>query len=217
MLTAVTLLAVTVLAAAGCRTMLLYPLYVLRGMNVDPEFEGLKGKKVAVVCRPRVELNYRVCSVDRELAREVARLLQLNGRKIEVISHRKLDDWLDKNGGPTELADPADFAQLGRQVGADTVLAIDLLDFSHFKSQSMYQGRANVALNVYDCAKPDLPLFTKELPQSLYPPNVGIPTDERREAFFLREYVQVLAGQIGRHFYAHEPHADYAMDARALK
>ena len=37
------------------------------------------------------------------------------------------------------------------------------------------------------------------------------------EAEFRREFVAVLADQIARHFYAHDPYADLAQDAAALK
>jgi hypothetical protein len=59
-------------------------------------------------------------------------------------------------------------------------------------------------------------VFEKTLPQTVYPPNSGVPTSERQEAEFRRAFVKVLADQIARHFYAHDPNADLAQDALAM-
>ena len=45
----------------------------------------------------------------------------------------------------------------------------------------------------------------------------AIPTSERTEPAFRREFVAVLADQIARYFYAHDPYADMAQDAAALR
>jgi hypothetical protein len=89
--------------------------------------------------------------------------------------------------------------------------------FSIFQGQTLYQGKANATIRVYDCHKNGKVAFEKILPQSVYPPNSAVPTSDRLEAEFRREYVAVLADQIARHFYAHDPYADMAQDAAALK
>jgi len=40
------------LAAAGCRTVFTTAAYLIKGTNVDAEYEGLREKRVVVVCRP---------------------------------------------------------------------------------------------------------------------------------------------------------------------
>ena len=42
-----------------------------------------------------------------------------------------------------------------------------------------------------------------------------MPTSERTEPEFRHEFVLVLADQIARHFYAHDPYADMGQDAAA--
>jgi len=211
-------LAVFALAAAmlstacGCRSALATAAYLVKGTNVDAEFDGLEQKKVAVVCRPLASMTFSNANVAKDLAREVSLLLKNNVPKIEMIDQQKVNQWLDENGGW------ADYSEFGGEdrLGADVLVGIDLQGFSIYQSQVLYQGKANVKLTVYDCANDNEIVFEKELPQSVYPPNAVISTSEKQERQFRREYLRILADQIGRCFYAHDRHADYALDVNAL-
>ena len=50
------LLMIAALPAIGCQSGLFTAMYLFKGTEVDPDFKDLKGKKVAVVCRPMVSL-----------------------------------------------------------------------------------------------------------------------------------------------------------------
>jgi len=208
---AVLILAAAVISGGGCVGALSTLAYWIKGTNIDAEFDGLEGKKVVVVCRPVADLTYRTHLVNRDLAREVSRLLQANVPKIQVIPQREVVEWLDENG------DWDHYGEVGQALGADMVVGIDLRDFNLLLDQTLYQGTANVSIVVYDCARDAEPIFEKEPPQTVYPPNVGIPVSERQERQFSREFVLVLAEEIGRCFYDHDAHADYAMDAKAFQ
>jgi len=210
-LAAVSVLAAALVSGSGCKGVLPTLAYWIKGTNIDAEFDGLKGKKVVVVCRPVADLTYGAHLVDRDLAREVSRLLQANVPKIQVIPQREVIQWLDEN------SDWDHYAEVGRALGADMVVGIDLQDFDLLKSQTLYQGKANVSIVVYDCLHDAEPVFEKQPPQTVYPPNVGIPTSDRQECQFSREFVRVLAEEIGRYFYEHDAHANYAMDAKAFR
>ncbi|MBN2476489.1 MAG: hypothetical protein JXB62_17880 [Pirellulales bacterium] len=199
-------------AAGGCRSALFTATYLFKGNAADAEFDELKGKKVAVVCRPTGSLTYRDANVATDLAEEISRLLKANVSKIEIVDPQEVTEWLDEHG------DWTDFAEIGQAeaVAADMVVGIDLHSFTIYQSQVLYQGKANVTLCVCDCREDGDIVFRKELPQSVYPPNAVIPTSEKQEREFRREFVQILADQIGRHFYPHDRHADYALDATAL-
>ena len=202
-------LAMAIGSGGGCRTALTTAALILKGTDVDPEFPGLKQKKVAVVCRPVVDLTYKNSSVAKDLARQVAILLKERVPKIEVIDQRKVDKFTDET--PWN-----EYTEVGEAVGADMVVAIDLRGFTIFQSQTLYQGKADVEVNVYPTHGDGQPVFQKTLPQLVYPPNTGIPTSERTEPGFRREFVDVLADAIGRHFYRHDPHSDCTMDAASL-
>ena len=203
-------LAMAVLPSFGCRSTLATAVYLIKGTDVDPDFAELKNKRVAVVCRPLVTLQYRNASAARDLAQEVSLLLEQKVPKIKIIDQRKVSEWTDENTWE-------EYAEVGKALKADMVVGIDLEGFSIFQGQTLYQGKANATIRVYDCNEGGKVVFKKILPQSKYPPNSGVPTSERLEAEFRREFVAVLADQIGRHFYAHDPHADLALDAAALR
>ena len=203
-------LAAAAMPAIGCVSVLETAVFLIKGTDVDPDFAGLKGKKVAVVCRPLVTLQYNNANAARDLAQQVTLLLQQQVPKIQVIEQRKVAKWTDENTWE-------EYPEVGKALKADMVVGIDLESFSIFQGQTLYQGKANATVRVYDCKNGGKMVFEKILPQSVYPPNSGVPTSDRLEAEFRREFVAVLADQIARHFYAHDPHADLAQDATALE
>lgn len=204
------ILAIALLPALGCQSALLTAMVLLKGTDVDPDYPGLKGKKVAVVCRPLVSLQYRNANVARELGQQITSLLQQQVPKIQTVDQRKVAKWTDENTWE-------EFTEVGKAMKADFVVGVDLEGFSIFQGQTLYQGKANATVRVYDCKQGGKVVFEKTLPQAVYPPNAGIPTSERLEAEFRREFSMVLADQIARHFYAHDPHADVAQDASAMR
>jgi len=202
-------MAAMLLSTAGCTT-LATMVYLIKGNNIEAEFDGLKGRKVAVVCRPLVSLQYRNSRAARDLAAEVARLLRQNVRKIEVIDPGRVEQWTDENIW-------SEFGEVGEGVGAELVVGIDLESFSLLQGQTLYQGKADVHLTVVDCTQGNKVVYEKVVPQCVYPPNAAVPASERPESEFRREFIHVLADHIGRHFYPHDAYADYAQDAVALQ
>lgn len=209
-LAALVLLAVLI-PTFGCVSALTTVLYLVKGNDVPAEYNGLRGKRVAVVCQPMVALQYRNSTAAKDLAREISRLLRSKVRKIKLIDQRKVDEWIDENSWQ-------DYAEVGKALKADMVVGIDLEDFTVYMDQTLYQGKANVTLKVIDCSTEGGKIvFERHLPQVVYPPNHGVPVSDRpSEAQFRREYMAVLADRIARHFYAHDPYQDEALDAAAL-
>jgi hypothetical protein len=197
------------LPLAGCAKVLATAVYVIKGTNVPAEYEGLKEKRVAVVCRQLASLQYRDSSVPRDLAARVGSLLATNGKKIDVIDQQKVSEWTDENAWE-------EFTQIGRALEADMVVGIELEDFKLHQGQTLYQGKANVQIKVYDIKDGGKLVFEKTPRPSVYPPNTGIPTSEKQESQFRREYVGILADEIGRHFYEHDSRATFAIDSTAL-
>jgi hypothetical protein len=205
-------LMIAALPAVGCQSALFTAMYLFKGLDVDPDFKELKGKKVAVVCRPMASLTYSNSNVSRDLGQQITLLLQDQVPKIKTIDQRKIAKWTDENTWE-------EYTEVGKAMKADMVVAVDLESFSIYQGQTLYQGKANATIRVFDCTKTGKgkEVFRKSIPQAVYPPNMPIPASDRTEPEFRREFVLVLANQIARHFYAHDPHADLAQDAAALK
>jgi len=202
-------LAVLLTSSAGCSNVAFSLAYLIKGNDIPAECKALKEKKVVVVCRPLASLQYRNARVDQNLAEQVGLLLARSVPKIKMVDHRKVAEWMDENSWD-------EYTEVGKALRADVVLGIDLEDFQLYQGQTLFQGRAQVEVKLFDCKTGDL-VFRKRLPRSVYPPNQMIPTSDRQESEFRQEFVRVLADQIGRHFYAHDRYADIALDAQSLK
>jgi len=196
--------------SAGCVGALTTAAYLLRGTDVPAEFTGLKGKKVAVVCQPMVAMQVRNSTVARDLARQLSTLLQQNVSRIQVISSQKVENWMDQNQWD-------DFLQIGQALQADMVVGVELEQFNLYQSQTLYQGQASLTVKVIDCQAGGKVVFERALPQVRYPPNHSIPTWEKPEAQFRREFIAHLADLIGRYFYGYDPYRDFAQDATFLQ
>ncbi len=205
---AVTLL-LALLAATGCQATLATAMWLIKGPNVSAEFDHMEGKKVAVVCRSLDFSNFNFPNAPKDLSRHVSTLLGANVPKIKIIDQRKVDEWMDNNTWD-------DYVEVGRALDADLVLGLDLEQFSIYESQTLYRGKANVTIKLYDCESGNL-LVNRPLPQSVYPPNTAKETFQMQDSAFLREFLANLADQIGRHFYSHDPRANFAADAAAFQ
>ncbi len=199
-----------IVSVIGCRSVLTTAAYLIKGTNVDADFEGLEEKRVAVICRPVTAITFRH-DVSNDLAQEVAHLLQERVKDIEVIDHAKVREFTDENTWD-------EFTEVAEHIEADMVVGIDLEDFTIFnQGQAFYQGRATATVWVYDCVEGGTHVYKTELPQILYPPNSARLASDLPQAQFRSRFVHVLADQIGRHFYPHDPHANFAVDVDALQ
>ncbi len=196
--------------SGGCQSALTTALYLIKGTDVDPDYPGLKGKKVAVVCRPITELSYANSGVSRDLVQQMSKLLNERVPRIKVVDAQKVNKWCDENAWE-------EYVEVGKALKADVVVGVELEKFSIYQAQTLYQGKANAIVRVYDCKDGGKVLFEKILPQVLYPPNTFIQTSDVQETEFRREFVGVLADQIARHFYSHDPYADLGQDNSALR
>jgi hypothetical protein len=77
----------------------------------------------------------------------------------------------------------------------------------------LFQGHANVRIIVCDMQNGGRQVYEKSLPQVLFPTHTPVPSSEKSESEFRRLFINVLAEQIGRHFYAHDSRVDFATDA----
>jgi hypothetical protein len=202
---AVSLMLAVLIAPSGCGWMSV----VLYNMNPDdtpPDFKDLQQKKVVIVCRPVVELQFTDSTVPRDLTRQVGALLKQKIRKIEVIDEREVSEWTDENAWQK-------FTEVGKALKADMVVGIELERFSLQQGPTLFQGNASLRLVVYDMQNGGRQVYDKSLPRVLFPPNTPIPSTDKSEAEFRRQFLTVLAEQVARHFYAHDSREDFATDA----
>lgn len=197
--------------STGCTTALFTAVYLIRGNNTPAEFKALKGKRVAVVCRSPVAQQYSNATVPGELAKQLGILLRDNVPKIKLISDREVAQWADENSWE-------DYTEIGKALDAEMVVAVELEHFSLYLHPTLYQGNATARVQIFDMAKEDeMAAYEKSIPRLLYPPNIGIPTQEMPESQFRMEFIKVLADRIGQSFYASDRYSNFAEDSRSLK
>ncbi len=202
-------LAAPVVLLAGCTSALVTGAYLIRGMETPAEFDEFKEKKVAVVCRPLVQLQYSSADAADLLAREVGGLMKQKVKKIDLVSAQKVEEWSDEHEWD-------EFPQVGKALKTDYVVGIELEEFSLYQGQTIFQGRARVKVVVHDMKKKGEPVYEKHLQRIVYPPNGGVATSDKTEDQFRREFTAVIAERIGRSFYPFDHRDDYSMDSRVL-
>lgn len=193
----------------GCIHQLLATMvYVVHGNTIDAECKALEGKRVVVVCRPPSSLEYRHGGADREVARRVGQLLAANISNVDVVDPREVENWTDER-------DWDDYKELAKALKADAVLQIDLEEFELHKGQTLYQGRSDTMLTVYDMKDGGKEVWQKHIGEVLFPANGGVPTSEKPLRQFRRQYVSLLSERIARHFYKHDAHLNFVSDNAA--
>lgn len=198
-----------VATSSGCTQALLTGAYLVKGVETPAEFKELKGKKVAVVCRPIEELRYSTSGTTERVADNVAVLLKSKLKKTELVGTQKIQSWVDEN-------DWQEFAEVGKAMKSDYVVGIEIEDFKLYQGQTIYQGRARVTVKVCDMSKGGETVYKKDIPEIVYPPQGGVPTSEKREEDFRRQFVGVVAEQVGRLFYGYDYRRDVAIDSTTL-
>jgi len=206
---AVALVAATLLSSGGCAPLLATGVYFWQGGNVVPgECDALEDQRVVGVCRPPSSHEYRHAGASRAVSQRVSELLVENVDDVDVVNPREVDNWIDES-------DWGDFKELARAVRADRVVHIELNDFQLYKGTTLYQGRADVSVSVYDMKNRGKLLWERHLGEIQYPANSGIPAQDKPVQQFEREFVEIVARRIGEKFYKHDPNQFFAMDALA--
>ena len=195
-------------ASTGCVGAVAQALYMWKGITLPAEYEGLQEQRVAVVCVSN-EASYGSSSTASRLARNVSRLLEMHVKKIDMIRHEEVSDWIDKNNW-----DEVDYLEIGRGVNAQKLVAIDLREYRIREGATLLRGRASATITVYDISKNGREVYKSHLDDTF--PRNGYPTTEMSETRFDRIYVTMLASQIARKFYESDAVSDYAPDPASI-
>jgi hypothetical protein len=182
-------------AAAGC-TVLQSGALLIWGTDMPAEYDGLSGKRVAVVCRMVNMVDLSNSSTARSLSEAICRRIKDNNKKVHLVEPQKVADLLDNKG----LDDPV---EIGKQLKADKVVAVDIESFSVREGQTLFHGQSIVTVNVYDVASKDVE-WHKEPMHVEYPTWGPTPAQEVGEGEFRNRFIANLADQIGEFFYPHD-------------
>ena len=115
------------------------------GNDIPAEWDGLKGKKVVVVCRPLTD-EFSNTGAARALAEAICDRLKAHVKKIQIIDPEKVAKLRDEKGID-------DYLEIGRRLKAEKVLGVDIESFSVLDGQTLFRGRSTVSIQVYDVAE----------------------------------------------------------------
>ena len=203
------------LALTGCQAMLMAPIYMFKGTDVDPEFkkeikEIPKESKIVVICRsPYLNLfgtDNPSQTLSLRLTKNLAEKMDKK-KKIEWIPFEKVESMFDESSFANES-----YEKMGAKLGADYVVGVDVDSFDIHHSTQFYQGKAKVNVRLVQVETGEV-VFTKSLPQYTYPPNAPYSVNDITQESFQEIFVVKIAGEIGCLFYPYNPHDKYALDS----
>ncbi len=202
------LTALLVVSFSGCIGLMSQMMYVIKGHNVPAAYDGLENQRVAIVCVSDVSA-YGPDNLSYTVSRAIGIKLAQGVKKIKLVPSSKVESWIDQNGW-----DELDFEGLAKGIGADRVIAVELASYSIKDGATMYKGRSDVTVTVYDLDEPGSPKVAYGFgPQEFEFPKNGRPaiqtSDRKFEAFYLSQLTQ----HITNHFVEHDRLESVAVDA----
>jgi len=196
-------------ALTGCNAIALVG--AAAGLDQIPaECKHLEGKRVAVVCVASSSSTGGTIA-SRELVDQFEQVLRAKVPGIELVPQPEIEDWKDNHDW-----DQLDFRQVGKGVKAERVLAINIKSFNLYSGASMYRGRTELDLQVFDMEGKGKVAWRKDVPEVQFPIHGEDAVMSKKESQFRREFLGYLSAKLGRHFHAYDPHEDFADDLKYI-
>lgn len=176
------------------------------GLDLIPaEYEGFEESAVAlVVLTPSARHTSDPASI--ELNRRLREELTKGIDEIALVREDRIENWWDTHGYDSE-----DFAQLGKDVGADKVLIVSLDNLKLKDGATLYRGSSDTTIEVVDVATGHV-VHTKRIEDYRFPQMAGQHTSETTEKRFRGLYLKMLAAEIGRAFRPFDKNERFALD-----
>jgi len=191
----------------GCTGALSQLLYVIKGHTVPGAYSGLEEKKIAVVCISDASaygpdtLTY---TISNALSVKLAQGLK---DETVIIPVTVVEQWIDTHGW-----NGRDFLALGKGLGANAVVAVDLASYSIHEGSTMFKGKSDVTATVYNIDKEGQVDFHYG-PKLFEYPQYGRPAIQTTERQFETMYLGQLVIDLANLFTPHDEFDTFANDA----
>jgi len=200
--------AVLIISFSGCFGAMAQLAYVIKGYDTPAKYNGLTGKRVAIVCVSDASA-YGTDPLTYTVAKALGIKLAQGVKKIEVVPHSEIENWIDQNGW-----DEASFGILGKGVKADRVIAIEIAGYSIHEGSTIYKGKCELTVSVYDLEGKQGPKIAYGFgPEEYSFPKNGRPAIQSSDRQFEAFYLSRLTQRIANHFLKHDRLDSYAEDA----
>ncbi len=181
------------------------------GIRADAEFDDLKGKRVAIVCVSDASL-YGLDRASEMLGGNLELILRKEVKGIKLVRQAEVLDWIDNNDW-----NKIDFSEIGRGVGAELLIAVELSSYRLNNGSTLFQGHADVTTSVYDVTNNGVLVFRQTLPSFQFPKNGGRSITDMNQARFEQQFIHMLSQKIANYFYDYELPNEFASDAAMLE
>lgn len=188
--------AALIVSSTGCVGAMAQILYVIRGHKTPAEFEGLAGKKIAVVVVSDAAA-YGADTMTYTVGNQVSVDLANNLKGATLVPPSRIEAWIDQNG-----FDDTDFIEIGRGVEAEMVIAVEVGSYTIHDGSTLFKGQADLTISVYDVKREQI-VYTKG-PNNFVFPKTGRPRIQTSDRKFEQFYLARLTKHISRIFYSHD-------------
>jgi hypothetical protein len=197
-----------IISFSGCIGAMTQLAYVIKGYDTPAAYDGLEGKRVAVVCVSDASA-YGPDPLTYTVAKALGIKLAQGVKKIEVVPHAEIENWIDQNGW-----DEASFSTLGAGVKADRVIAIEIGGYSIHEGSTIFKGQCELTVSVYDLeGEKGAKVAYGFGPEEYAFPKNGRPSIQSSDRQFEAFYLSRLTQRIANHFVKHDHLDSYAEDA----
>ncbi|SMP53904.1 hypothetical protein SAMN06265222_104169 [Neorhodopirellula lusitana] len=194
-----------IVTQSGCIGLMSNLIHAVGGDKVPAECPALKNSKVAIVVMTD-QSQYTDDIAARLLVRKLGGVLKTEVDKFELVREEVVQQWRDVHGW-----DNVDYLEMGKGVEAEKLLVVELTDMRLRDGATLYRGRANVHLKVFDIEEEE-ELFTKDIDEYTYPVNAGQYTSETTEPKFRKLFLDMLSKKIARNFHPYDFADTVALD-----
>jgi hypothetical protein len=186
-----------VITFSGCIGAMSQLMYVIKGHDLPAAYDGLVGKRVAVVTISDASA-YGPDTLTYTVSRAVGIKLSQGVKNIKLIPNSEVENWVDENGW-----NEVDFGELGKGINADRIVAIEIGGYSIHEGPTIYKGRSDLTVTVYDLEGSEATVAYGFGPENFEYPKNGRPSiqsnDRQFEVFYLRELTKFIANQFMKH------------------
>lgn len=201
------LLPVLVLTTStGCMNQMAGLLYVIKGHKVPPKYQGLEGKRVAVLCLSDASA-YGPDTLTYTVSKHIGIKIATGVKDVEVVGPGKIESWIDENGW-----EESKVVELGKGINAEMVIVIEVGSYSIHEGATMYKGNADLTVTVYDIMKNGQISFADGPDLFSFPEN-GRPAVQTTDRQFESFYLARLTEHISKLFVAYDKMEGFADDA----
>lgn len=193
--------------STGCVRLMSNIMHAIQGNERPAEYNGFEEQRVAVVCSTDQGLSNDATAA--LVSGYIHMALNQNVKKIELVRPEEIDKWLDSHG-----TIESDYVEIGKAVNADKLLAVDISNLRVKDGPTLYRGRCDVVVNVYDINNKGAVVFNKQIPEFNFPEESAVLVDTT-EAKFRNKYLKIIAKDVAEMFYPVEANSNVGRDATA--